>query len=143
MRQIFDMLDRLIQAAGHPDITGTYRYGDSETAVAVTYASGAKAFVWPADKAKATPVDLPDDPGDYRARVGYLLRLLVDLLDTARPDGWVWRTVGVEGVDLAPCGLEIRAGGTSVVVRVTAGGAPGPDTDPESFAGWALPSLAL
>lgn len=143
MKAIFDMLERLINAAGHPDITGTYRYGQDETAVAVTYASGAKAFVWPAEKTKVTAVDLPDDPGDYAARVRHLLHLLVDLLETARPDGWVWRTVGVDGVDLAPCGLEIRAGGASVVVRVTAGGAPGPDTDPESFAGWKLPSLSL
>lgn len=118
-----------------------YRYGDAPQAVGILYHDGAKAFLWPErNRSVDRPANLPEDLGDYRARVNYALRMLADLLAIAQPEGWQWRTVAVEGVHNAPCGLEVWAGGTSVLLRVTSGGAPGPDSDPATWADYQLPT---
>jgi len=128
-------------AAEHPDIAGVDQYGPAGLNVAVTYASGAQAYVWAVPgRTVANPVDLPEDLGDYQPRVLPLIKLVCDLLETARPDGMQWRTVAVEGVHLAPCGIEVRAGGETTLLHMNAGCAPGLDSDPAAWDGWQIPA---
>ncbi len=136
-QQILDTLERLIVACQHPDIDSVYRYGP-EQSIGIVFHSQARAFIWPSEK-PGKPAELPAEPQEYRHRVQYVLSLLSDLLDVVKPDGVQWRTVGVDGTHLSPCGLEIRAGQTRMLLQVTAGGAPAKDTDPASFADWRIP----
>ncbi len=139
---VLDTIERLLNAAQHPDVTRIYRYAyQGEPALALVYSSGVKAYIRPLvekPRPKVTAVDL-DDVGEWRHRVGYVIQLLTDVLEIARPDGWQWRTVAIEGTDRAPSGVEIRAGQTDVVLKVTCGSAS-PDSDPASWAGWAIPA---
>ena len=48
--------------------------------------------------------------------------------------------VEVEGTHLVPSGIEVNADGAVTLLRVMAGGAPGPDTEPETFADWRIPA---
>lgn len=138
--QILDTIERLFRTAGHPDIVSVGRYGPGD--VEVTYRSLAKAFIWQVrDDVNTRPVEQPDDLGEYKFRAPHALKLLTDLLEIAQPDGWRWRTVAVEGVALAPCGLQVRAGGTDVLLRVTSASTPLPtDSDPADWANCQLPA---
>ncbi len=138
-QQVFDTIEKLFAATAHPDIAQVERHGTDPQGVTLVCQDGAKAFLWPVPgRTAAKPVDL-DDPGDYKAKVGHVLRMLVDLLDIVQPAGWQWRTVAVEGVHRAPCGLEVRAAGTTVLIRVTCGGPPAADSDPAAWDGWQYP----
>lgn len=139
---VLDTIRRLLGAAGHPDMTRVELFDGAQRGVQVVYRSQAKAFVWVVERKVATkPADFPEQMPDYKTRVMHLLRLIVDLLEQVRPAGVeAWRTVSVEGVALEPCGLQVRAGGETVLLRVTAGGAPGEDTDPATFADWRIPA---
>jgi hypothetical protein len=140
-QQILDTLERLLRAAQHPDVIEVYRYAQSHEGIGIVYSTRAKAFVWLAPDAVSTPAELPAELPPWETRVQHVLTLLVELLDAARPAGIDgWRTVAVGGTDLAPCGLEVRAGQTRVVLRVTAGGAQGKDSDPQDWAGWTIPA---
>jgi hypothetical protein len=142
---VLDTIEHLLAAAQHPDIAEVYRYDyQGHRAVGVKYQSGAKAFIWPdLGKAAVTAVELPDDLGDYKPRVKYVLRMLVDLLELTKPDGWQWRTVGVEGVGVPPSALEVKTPEGRVLVRVTSGGAPAADSDPADWAGWTYPDVSV
>jgi hypothetical protein len=139
--QILDTLERLLRAAQHPDVIAVDRFASSLTGIAITYQSQAHAYVWLAEDAVVKPAELPAVLPDYKDRVQHVLRLCVDLLEAVTPSGIdAWRTVAVEGAQLSPCGLEVRAGQAGVVLRVTAGGAPGTDSDPATWAGWTIPA---
>lgn len=140
---VLDVVIRaLLVGAQHPDIAEITRYGRDQS-IDVTYQDLARAYIWPvADDVATRPVDL-GDLGPYKARTRHMLKLIVDLLDVAEPDGWQWRTVAVEGVPLEPCGLEVRAGSAVTLLRVTAGGSLVPEekqSDPATWVGWALPA---
>lgn len=139
---VLDTVEKLLTAARHPDIADVYRYPyQGQQAVGIKYKSGAKAFIWPvAGRTPAQPVELPDDLGDYKPRVKYVLRMLVDLLDLAKPDGWQWRVVSVAEVGDQPTALELRVNGQPTLLRVTSGGAPAADSDPADWAGWTYPN---
>ncbi|MGK5682393.1 hypothetical protein [Actinoplanes sp. URMC 104] len=138
---VLDAIETLIRAAQHPDIADVYRYTFAgEQAVGIVYQSGAKAFIWPVkERTAAQPADLPDALGDYKPRVRYVLRMLTDLLELTKPEGWQWRVVAIEGVGSGPCALELRVAGQTVLLRVTSGGAPAADSDPADWAGWTYP----
>lgn len=141
--QVLDTIERLFTAAGHPDIAEVTTYlGNTGPAIEVVYQSKAKAFIWPVtDDATATPTELPDELPEYKFRASYALKLLTDMLTIARPEGWRWRTVAVEGVALRPCGLEVWAGGRTTLLRVTSASTPLPaDSDPADWAGWQPPA---
>lgn len=139
--RVLDTVEKLVRAAGHPDITDVYRYDDRGTkAVGIVFGSLAKAWIWPSSE-RRKPADLPADLGSYEPRTNHMLKLLVDLFEIAQPSGWAWRTVSVEGVHLAPCGIEVDTGGDVVLLRVTAGGAlKDKDTEPARFADWTIPA---
>lgn len=143
---VLDLIEKLLTAAGHPDIAQVEQYGQgtpqSPAGVAVTYQSGAQAFVWAvAGKPKTEPVELPEDLGPYKFRANHALKLVIDLLEAAKPAGiGGWRTVAYDGVGQRPAGLEVRTDQGVVALRVTSGGAPGPDSDPQAWAGWTIPA---
>ena len=134
-----DTIAALFQAAGHPDITAVERYGRDGQSVVVRYRPKAEAFFEPS-KAKSSPVELPEILPPYRFRAQHALKLLVDLLEVAKPAGITgWRTVGIDGVDLAPCGIELRTDSGVVLLRVTAGSPTLLDADPQEWADWRPP----
>jgi hypothetical protein len=141
---VLDVVECLLKAAQHPDMTAFSRFGASYTGLAITYASQAHAYISiePA-KVQTRAAHLPEVMPDYKTRATHLLALLVDLFETVQPAGWRWRLVEVEGVHLVPSGIEVNANGAVTLLRVTAGGAPGEDTDPATFADWRIPDLAL
>ncbi len=137
-----DIVRGLFGAAQHPDIRNAARYENrSQQGVAVLYRSGAKAFLWLAE-GRTKPADFPEEFPEYKHRAMYALKLLVDLLDAVRPVGVeAWRTVEVEGTALSPCGVEIRAGGETVLLRVTSASPPVEETaHPSQWAGWEIPA---
>ncbi|MET0417304.1 MAG: hypothetical protein ABW022_14930 [Actinoplanes sp.] len=141
-QQVLDTVERLFAAAGHPDIEGVERYGRDPQAVMVVYRSRAKAFLWPVlEKASTRPAELPTDLGEYKFRTLHALRMLVDLLEIAQPDGWQWRPVAVDDATAAS-GIEVKAGGQVTLLRVTSGSPMGPDADPADWADWTYPSQA-
>lgn len=142
---VLDTIERLLKAAQHPDMTAFSRFSNpSYTGIAITYADDAHAFISvEPEKVKTRVVRLPEVMPEYKTRVVHLLALLVELLELTKPAGWQWRLVEVEGVHLSPSGLEVNVNGAVTLLRVTAGGAPGVDTDPATFADWRIPDLAL
>lgn len=142
MPTVLDTIERLLKAAQHPDIAGVSQYeGNTGRAIEVAYQSQAKAFIWPVtEKVTTAPADLPNALPEYKFRAQHALKLLCDLLELAKPDGWRWRTVSVEGAALAPCGLEVWMGGKTTLLRVTSASTPLPkDSDPADWADYQLP----
>lgn len=138
---VLDIIERLLSSAQHPDMTAFSRFSASYTGIAITYADDAHAFISvEPEKVKTRVVRLPEVMPEYKTQVVHLLALLVDLLELAKPAGWQWRLVEVEGVHLSPSGLEVNVNGAATLLRVTAGGAPGVDTDPATFADWRIPA---
>jgi hypothetical protein len=140
---VLDFVERLFNEVQHPDIAEVSQYdGNTGRAVEVVYQSQAKAFIWPVtDTVTATPAELPAELPEYKFRALYALKLLCDLLDAVKPDGWRWRTVSVDGTDLAPCGLQVWVAGETTLLRFTSASTPLPkDSDPQQWAGWRLPT---
>ncbi len=134
-----DTVAALFQAAGHPDITDVERYGKDGQSVVVRYRPKAEAF-FEQVQAKSSPVELPENLPPYRFRARHALSLLVQLLEVAKPAGISgWRTVGIDGVDLAPCGIELRTDQGVVLLRVSAGSPTLLDADPQEWADWRPP----
>lgn len=138
---VLDVIERLWTVADHPDVTTVHRYDGAQTGVAVVYRSGAKAFfaVGQGKPPATRPAGMPQDLGPWKVRTLHALKLTLDLLDLAQPDGMRWRTVAVDGVHLSPAGIEFAVGAEKVLVRVTAGGASGEDSKLEDFAGYVIP----
>ncbi|MFG1950709.1 hypothetical protein [Micromonospora sp. NPDC048830] len=145
--QALDIMEALLQAAEHPDITAIGRYGrDSEPGgqsppgVKVTHANGSSAMLWAAVPPRdAQPVPLGEMPPP-RWRFWRLLVLAHQLLDVARPDqfsGWELCAVSdvgwIEDGQRTPSALRITCRDRSVIyLRATAasGSAREPETDP-------------
>jgi hypothetical protein len=137
-QQVLDVLERLVTAAGHPDIVRVEQFGGSMGGLAIVYRSGATAYLSPVTE-KATAVGLPGVLPEYQFRIQHALRLLVDVLEVAKPSGWRWRTVGIDGVALSPCGLEVDGPAGRVVFRAIGGSPTLHDADPAVWAGWSVP----
>jgi hypothetical protein len=120
-------------------VVRVYQVSDALGGVCVVYSSDAKAFFSIATAKGVKPAELGEDLGPWKFRAHHALRLLLDLLEAAQPDGWRWGTVAVDGVDASPSGIEITANGQTVVLRVTAGGAMAADSNPEGFADYRIP----
>lgn len=140
---VLDTIERLLNDAGHPDVVEVSRYPHhGEQAVKIRYRDQAQAFIWPEQGKRTRPAG-QDDLGPYAARAGHVIDLLVKLLDIAQPEGWRWRTVAVEGVHREPAGIEVSAGGATVLLRVTSGAstlAEEAQSDPASWADWEPPA---
>jgi hypothetical protein len=147
--QVLNVVERLFNAAEHPDIALVKRYGrdvkpggQSPAGVSLRYQSDSEVYIWAATgDGKPVPADLPAVMPSLRVRAPYALRMLVQLLDTAKPDLFTaWRTVSFPGLGLPQaCGLELKGSdGTSFYLRVTAGSGP---TDPaaDPFPDYVIP----
>jgi hypothetical protein len=134
---VLDIIEDLHRRAAHPDIASIDRYDGALAGVELRYQSTSKVYLAVVDpgKAKVTPHPLPEGVLPIKQRAPRALKLLHDLLETARPAQFTsWQPVAVEDIGLQPCGLGIVcADGSRVLVRVTAGGATQgfePETDP-------------
>jgi hypothetical protein len=147
--QVLDVIERLHNAAEHPDITMVERYGrdlkpggQSPAGVAITYRSGSQAYLW-ADEGKREPVPhpLPERMPELKFRAQHALKFLIDLLDVARPDMFVaWRPVAFADVAMTPSGLGIRCtDGSTAYLRVTSGFGGFADLDRDEFSDYTIP----
>ncbi|TDC42107.1 hypothetical protein [Micromonospora sp. KC213] len=141
--QALDVMEQLLLAAEHPDITAVERYGrdaqpggQSPAGVKAVHRSGSAAMLWVAVPPRdATPVPLPAEPLPPKWRAARLLVLAHQLLDVARPDQFTkWelcRQAGVESPVAAALRLTGRDGSV-VYLRATAasGSMAEPETDP-------------
>ncbi|QOC89890.1 hypothetical protein [Micromonospora craniellae] len=148
--QALDMIEALLRAAEHPDITAVQRYGrdaqpggQSPAGVKALHRSGSAAMLWAAVPPRdATPVPLPSDPLPPRWRAARILVLAHQLLDVARPDQlaqWeLCRQAGVESPIAAALRLNARDGSVVYLRGTSAGGTSRePETDP--FPDWQIP----
>jgi len=138
---LLDLVQRLLSAAQHPDVSSVERYDGAAKGVVVTYRSGAKVFfAGAAGKPRTEPAGLGDDLGPWKFRRNYAMRMLLDVLEVARPAGLSgWRTVAIEKVDVKPGGIELVTDSGPMVLHVTSGGPMILDSDPADFAGWRVP----
>jgi hypothetical protein len=144
------VIERLFNAAEHPDIVEVERYGrdlkpggQSPSGVGVTYQSGSAGYIWAAAPGTPAPVphDLPAELPSLRFRAQHTLAFLVRLLDAARPEQFTaWRPVAFDGVWMKPSGLEIRCkDGSSFYLRVTSGSGPTADPKSDQFPDYVIP----
>lgn len=148
--QVLDVVERLFNAAEHPDIVAVERYGrdvqpggQSPAGVAVTYQSGAQAYLWADEPGRPAPepCPLPDEMPELKFRALPALKLLVELLDVARPAVFTaWRTVAFNGLGLKPSGLELRcADGSTAYLRATSGSGPTHEPTTPQHTDYAIP----
>ena len=142
--QILDILETLLAAAKHPDITAITRYGPglgpwgpsveeskvtSITGVKVTHQSTATASLWEAVWPGGTPVPAPADLPPSR-RATRLLVFAAELLDIAKPDQLrSWELLALPNLGVAaeagsmPYGMGVvTADGAKILLRATATG---------------------
>jgi hypothetical protein len=138
---VLDVVEKLHNVAEHPDIEQVSRYGrdlkpggQSPAGVCLRYQSGSEVYIWASADRNPAAVVLPEPVASRRLRIPHAIRLLVQLLDTARPELFTaWRTVGFPDLDMPQaCALELKGrDGSSFILRFTAGSAPtDPDDDP-------------
>ena len=148
--QVLDIVENLLNAAQHPDITEISRYGrdlkpggQSPAGVKVTYQSGAQTYLAVAEGSqKPEPHPLPDPMPHLKLRAAHTMKFLINLLEAARPAAFIaWRTVAFAGVGNKPSGMEIRcADGGSAYLRVTCASGPTGDPDADPFPGYRIPA---
>ncbi len=151
---LLDLVERLLQAAEHPDIVKIERYGPGQgpwgpdvetskaksiTGIMVRHQSTATASLWEAVWPGEQPVDPPAVwPVPRQNRAPRLLLLVGQLLEAAKPAKVkAWRLVSLPKLGLAdkqaglPFGLSaVLTDGSRWLLRATATG-PTVGTDPE------------
>lgn len=167
VRTMLDVFQALLLSAQHPGITEVVPYGPG-----VGGNEGIKArFTWDGNKylwafllgndlnPDGKPIDrkpqpkpfpdncpwapAPDRAGDRWLVTDYVLKLVHDLCDTARPDLFTgWQPVGLQNVGdgHGPSGLLVTtAGGPAQVLRVTTGSGPNRDPEDDPWPGYTIP----
>jgi hypothetical protein len=145
--QALDIMEALLQAAEHPDITAISRYGrdtqpggQSPPGIKVVHGNRSYAMLWAAlPHPDARPLPLGEMPPP-RLRAGRIIVLAHQLLDAAQPDAFLkWELCATPGVgaweDGNPPASALRItcrDGQVIYLRGTAasGGAAEPETDP-------------
>ena len=157
-----DVIEKLLVAANHPDITDIRRYGPGlgpwgpsdekspvkgVTGLRVTHQSSSTASLWEAIWPGEQPVEAPDVlPAPRQNRAPRLAILVARLLDKARPAEFkAWRLVSLPGLGVPeeglPFGLSIvHADGTRMLLRASATGATaGTDVAEDPFPDYVVP----
>lgn len=137
LAQVLDVFEGLLAASRHPDIAGLKRYGHDVTpgggspaGINVKHASGSEAYLWVAVWPGAKPIPIPDEPLPIRQRAGRLAVFAAQLVDVARPSQFrSWQLVAFSDLGpepgVSPCGISVVCSdGTTMLLRVTAGGPP-------------------
>ena len=166
LAEVLDVIEGLLIASKHPDITSISRYGrdtapggGSPAGVCVKYQSASEGYIWGAVEPDETPIPIPQVMPRPRLRAPRLAIFVAQLLDVARPAQFkAWRLVAIPGVGPVteqgtwPAGVSlICADGTKMMLRATAGSGPTdpaeepfPDyTIPEEVSSWHLQASAL
>jgi hypothetical protein len=146
---VLDVVEKLFNAAGHPDVVRVHRYGggQSRAGVAITYQSGSSAYLSSAGLGNSPPVpyDLPAELPSLRFRAQHALKFLLELLDAARPAPFAaWRPVAFADTALKPTGVEIRGkDGTTAYLLVTSGSGPTKDPDEDPYPDYVIPAITI
>lgn len=146
--QLLDVIAGLLRAAQHPDYCNVARYGadqmpggQSLAGVKATHLSGSTSMLWAA-LAPRDAVPVPADDSMLTSMPGRTLRLMMALLDAARPAEFTsWELCAAPGVGWPETGRSpsairiVGADGTVAYLRATAASGPGggaaePKTDP-------------
>ncbi|MEV6349250.1 hypothetical protein [Actinoplanes sp. NPDC051851] len=149
LAQVLDVLERLLAAARHPEITAVDRFGSdaapggpSPAGVRVRYTTGAEAYLWGAVWPGENPLPVPETlPPPLGRRPDRLAVLTAQLLDAVRPPEFAsWQLLGLPDLGpagergKAPRGIRITgADGTSLLLRVTAAGGPTAESETEPY----------
>ncbi|MBG0563708.1 hypothetical protein I4J89_19875 [Actinoplanes sp. NEAU-A11] len=155
LAQVLDVIEALVAASGHPEITAVERYGNdlvaggpSPAGIRVRYRTGAEAYlwgaIWPGENALPTPEQLPPPS----RRVDRIAVFTAWLLDAARPAGFrSWQLVALPELGptdergKVPSGVRIDcADGTSLLLRATAAGGPEQDPDVDPYPEYRVPA---
>lgn len=172
VRDTLDVLQALLLAAQHPGIRDVEPYGPGVggiEGVKVRFVWEPNNHLWaylagndidgngrqvdrkpsPKPFAESVPwAPVPDPKSDTGSRdkwlaADYVLKLVHDLCETARPDMFQsWTPVALHGVGLGhgPSGLAIAAGNTRTVIRVTIGSGPNRDPEQDPWPGYRMPA---
>ncbi|WP_045740975.1 hypothetical protein [Actinoplanes rectilineatus] len=148
-----DLLERLLNAAGHPDIASVKRYGQgteqSPAGIDLADQRGAHMYLFGEQRKGEIPIDVPTvlptpKYGSQRVAV-----LAAQLLDAARPDALrEWRLVAfgdlgpTDARGVAPAGISMLAADGSRILLRSAMGASKDTTAPDSepSPGWTPPA---
>lgn len=161
---VLDVIERLLNAAQHPDIVKVERYGPGQgpwgpnvqqskvkaiSGVKVRHQSTAAASLWEAVWPGEQPADMPETlPPPRGNRAPRLVILAAQLLDVARPAQFkAWRMVTLPDLGEPqtqaglPFGLSIvTADGQKHLLRASATGANvGSEPDEDPFPGYVIP----
>jgi hypothetical protein len=167
MSVILDVVERLLNTAGHPDIVKVARYGPdlgpwgptaekspvkNATGLKVTHQSTATAMLWEAIWPGEQPIEAPAVlPAPKQNRAPRLVLLVAQLLEVARPAEFkAWRLVTLPDLgrtDMEPrtaLGLSfVLADGTRMLLRASATGATmGVEDEEDRFPDYVIPERA-
>ncbi|WP_067497499.1 hypothetical protein [Actinoplanes sp. TFC3] len=136
--EVLDVFEKLLNAAQHPGIAKVERYDGVVSGIRVRFSWETDGFLWVKADAPA-PTAGPEPTGEKFGTAPYLIKLALDLCESARPGGFAsWVPATYKGMPVAPSGLQIKTtdGGT-VNLRVTSGGQD-PEVNPH--AGYSVPA---
>ncbi|MFI5895667.1 hypothetical protein ACIA5D_36785 [Actinoplanes sp. NPDC051513] len=158
--EVLDVIERLLNAAEHPDIVRVERYGTGAeawgptveksqvktvTGVKVHHQSTSSASLWGSNRSDLTPVEAPEMPAPG-LRGPRLAILTVRLLDVARPPQFSgWQLFSVAELAGAGEGLPFAVGitcadGSRVLLQASSTGASvGREPDVEPFPDYVVP----
>jgi hypothetical protein len=151
---VLDLLQRLHEAAGHPEIAAVERFGTdaapggpSPAGLRLRYDTGSFAYLWGAVWAGETPMAVPEELPPPSRRASRAAVFAAHLLDAARPsDLRGWELVALRDLGPAaergkvPLGLRITCGdGTAFLLRATAAGGPTQEPDTEPHPNYRIP----
>jgi hypothetical protein len=145
-----DVIEGLLRAAEHPDITAVERYGrdpqpggQSPAGVKVVHRSGSTGMLWAAVPPRdATAVPLPGEMPPPRLRAARVLVFAHQLLDVARPEqftGWeLCRQPGVEVPVAAALRITARDGSV-IYLRGTSASGSGAEPEQDPYPDYQIP----
>lgn len=152
--KILDVIEALLRASEHPDITAIARYGkdakpggQSPSGVKAVHRTGSYAMMWAAVAPHdATPVPLPTEPLRPVLRASRILVLAHHLLDAAKPAEFrAWQLCTSPGVGLpgsiSALRLACQDGSTAYLRGTAASGPAGGAGEPteEPFPDYVIP----
>lgn len=148
--QALDVVEALLRAAEHPDVTAVERYGrdvqhggQSPAGVKVVHRSGSAGMLWAAVPPRdAVAVPLPGEMPPPRLRAARVLVFVHQLLDAARPEQFTsWELCRQPGVEVpVAAALRITARDGSVIyLRGTSASGAGAEPEQDQHPDYQIP----
>lgn len=152
LTEVLDLLKRLFEAAGHPDIAEVRTYGagteQSPAGVDVRDVRRGHTYLAGSSWKGETPVDVPEVLPAPKQGAQRIAILAVKLLDAAQPAQFkAWRLVALpdlgptDGRGTVPAGVSIVcADGARVLLHATQGSSQAGDPEVDPHPDWQIPA---